>query len=251
MLKLIGGSTINMAQIGVSDLAVRPAEGFYDFDVRLPRPLPMRTFLPMGYEPNYPYPRVVFLHGHGSTEERALRLAPRLSRRNFISIALRGSELADPKSDGSPTYSWSNDGQSDHMVEDYVFRAIEQTRKQFHVHSERIYLAGICEGASQAYRLALSHGSCFGGLIALNGSMPRFNRPLLRPQSLRHLRVFIGHGLANSVVPLSMAREDHRLLYSAGLNVSMQTYACNHKLHQDMLNDVNRWIIENIQREDA
>jgi hypothetical protein len=31
----------------------------------------------------------------------------------------------------------------------------------------------------------------------------------------------------------------------------MQTYACNHKLHQDMLNDVNRWIIENIQREDA
>jgi len=240
-----------MAHIGVREQSIRPAEGFYCFDVRTPRPQPLHTFLPMGYEPNYPYPLVVFLHGHGSNEERVLRLAPRLSRRNFISISLRGSQSADPRPDGTPTYCWSHDGHSDAMVEDYVFRAIEQTRRQFHVHSERIYLAGICEGASQAYRLALNHGDSFGGLISLNGQMPRLNRPLLRPQSLRHMRVFIGHGIANSVVPLSMAKEDHRLLYAAGLNVRMRTYACTHKLHQEMLNDVNAWIIDNIHRDDA
>src|SRR5262249_61460484 len=75
------------------DLALRtykPAEGFYTSEVRAPRPLPVRTFLPTGYEPRYPYPLLVFFHGHGGNEEQIMRLAPRLSRRNYISIGLRG-----------------------------------------------------------------------------------------------------------------------------------------------------------------
>ena len=33
---------------------------------------------------------LVFFHGQGGNEEQILRLAPRLSRRNYISIGLRG-----------------------------------------------------------------------------------------------------------------------------------------------------------------
>ncbi len=58
----------------------RPAEGFYTSEVEAPRPLPVRTFLPTGYEPKYPYPLLVFFHGHGGNEEQSVRLAPRLSR---------------------------------------------------------------------------------------------------------------------------------------------------------------------------
>ena len=50
----------------------------------------VRTFLPTGYEPNYAYPLLVFFHGHGGNEEQVLRLSPRLSRRNYICIGLRG-----------------------------------------------------------------------------------------------------------------------------------------------------------------
>src|SRR5439155_9722423 len=71
----------------------RPAEGFYTSQVQLPAPRPVRTFLPTGYEPNYPYPLLVFLHGHGSSEEQILNLAPHVSRRNYISIGLRGPEV--------------------------------------------------------------------------------------------------------------------------------------------------------------
>src|SRR5262249_61746343 len=71
----------------------RPKEGFYTSEVQSPGPLPVRTFLPTGYEPRYPYPLMVFLHGHGGNEEQILRLAPRLSRRNFICIGLRGTPL--------------------------------------------------------------------------------------------------------------------------------------------------------------
>jgi phospholipase/carboxylesterase len=192
---------------------------------------------------------IVFLHGHGGNEEQILRLAPRLSRRNFICIGLRGPEFLGVRADGRAGYSWGPDGRADVLVEDYVFRAVEQTRRSYHVHSERIYLAGVCEGATLAYRLGLLFADRFAGVVSLNGAMPRRGGPLLRLQDVRHLRMFIGHGIANAVVPLGMAHEDHRLLYSAGMTVEMHTYPTTHKLHPDMLRDINRWVIAHCNEE--
>jgi phospholipase/carboxylesterase len=226
----------------------RPAEGFYTSEVEAPRPLPVRTFLPVNYEPRYPYPLLVFLHGHGGNEEQILRLAPRLSRRNFISIGLRGPVNLGTRPDGKKRFSWGDDATSS-LVEDYLISAVEQTRRKYHVHSERIYLAGIAEGATMAYRLALTMPEKLGGVIALNGVMPRNNKPLFRLPEMRSLRVFIGHGIANSVTPLSMAKADWRVLYSAGVNVEMSSYPTTHKLHGNMLRDINRWVIKNCSDE--
>ena len=55
----------------------RPAEGFYTSLVEAADRYPVRTFLPTGYEPNYPYPLLVFMHGHGGNEEQSLRLRRR------------------------------------------------------------------------------------------------------------------------------------------------------------------------------
>jgi phospholipase/carboxylesterase len=226
----------------------RPAEGFYTSEVRAPRPLPVRTFLPVGYEPRYPYPLLVFFHGHAGNEEQILRLAPRLSRRNYICISLRGPNMLGTRSDGRPGYSWE-DGCAETVIEDYMLGAVEQTRRNYHIHSERIYLAGFGEGATLAYRLGLIFPEKLGGVISLNGIMPREGRPLLRLPQVRQLRIFIGHGIANAVVPLSLARADFRLLYTAGLSVEMHTYPATHRLHPDMLRDINRWIISRCSEE--
>jgi phospholipase/carboxylesterase len=223
-------------------------EGFYTSEVE-PQRMPLRTFLPTGYEPNYPYPLLVFFHGHGSSEEQVLRLAPKLSRRNYICISLRGTQQLDPTVEGTPGYSWGQGSEVDPQVEDYVFTAITQTRRSYHVHSERIYLAGICEGAALAYRLGLMYPERVAGVIALNGTMPRQGAPLMRLPEVRQLRVFIGHGIANAVVPLSMAKNDFRLLYTAGLPVEMHTYPATHRLHNDMLRDINRWVMQAIHLE--
>src|SRR2546423_8074435 len=127
-----------MAHTDLFPRSSRPAEGFYSSEVPAPQAWPLRTFLPTGYEPNYPYPLLVFLHGQGGSEEQVLRLAPRLSRRNYICIALRGPHVVGLRSDAR-SYSWGPDDQDDPLVEEYVFRAIEQTPRHYHVHSERIY----------------------------------------------------------------------------------------------------------------
>ena len=68
----------------------RPTEGFYTTQVPAHPDRPVRTFLPSDYQPRYAYPLVVLFHGNGGSEESVGRLAPRLSRRNYISICLRG-----------------------------------------------------------------------------------------------------------------------------------------------------------------
>src|SRR5262249_38357689 len=225
---------------------IRPQEGFYTSEVSAPVRRPVRTFLPTGYEPNYPYPLLVFFHGHGGSEESILRLAPRLSRRNYICISLQGPQLLGARADGRLGYTWPTDGCGDSMIEDYVLGAVAQTRRNYHVHSEPIYLAGFHEGATLAYRLGLTFPEKLAGIIALNGTMPRQGGPLLRLPDVRQLRVLIGHGIANAVIPLSMARDDFRLLYTAGVSVRMHTYPATHRLHPDMLRDINRWIMNTL-----
>ena len=38
-------------------------------------------------------------------------------------------------------FSWGDASHHD-LIEDYLLRAIQQTRQHYHIHSERIYLAG-------------------------------------------------------------------------------------------------------------
>lgn len=235
-----------MAPTKLTPFACRPPEGFYASEVSAPYAWPLRTFLPVGYEPNYPYPLLVFVHGQGSSEEQILRLAPRLSRRNYICIAPRGPQALTPRSDGRMTFGWGGSEGVDPLVEEYVFRAIEQTQRTYHVHSERIYLAGFREGAGLAYRLALLYPERFAGVISLNGSLPRHGGPLLRLPDVRQLRVLIGHGIANAIVPLTLAKQDFRLFYAAGMPVAMRTYPTTHRIHPHMLRDIDRWVQDHI-----
>lgn len=235
---------------GETVLATRDLrEGFYCSELETPRGKPVRTFLPTGYEPNYPYPLLVFFHGQGSNEEQILRLAPNLSRRNYVCISLRGTEELGRGQDGEPGYGWGPDAPCDSSVEDYVIRAIEKTRRSYHIHSERIFLAGFCEGATLAFRLGLAHPEKFGGIISLNGRLPRGSAPFFRYPELRQLRVLIGHGIANACVPHSVARADFKLLHTAGIRVQMHTYSTTHRIHPNMLRDIDRWIMRTIDAE--
>ncbi len=230
---------------------IRPDEGYYTSPLPTLHAPPVRTFLPTGYEPLYPYPLVVFFHGNGSSDEQILRLAPHLSRRNYLCISLRGPLSSGFSGEGPPGYCWGNDGEHDAFVEEYLLRAVEQTRRSYHVHSERIYLIGLCEGASAAYRLGLKMPDKVAGVVSLNGVMPRPSEgePLFRFPEVRQLKVLIGHGINNEDVPLADARRDYRVLYSAGVDVALHTYSTCHKLHPHMLRDVNRWIMDRINSE--
>ena len=228
----------------------RPAEGFYTTRLPAHHDRPVRTFLPTDYQPHYAYPLVVLLHGNGGSEESVGRLAPRVSRRNYIAISLRGPQVLGKRADGREAFGWDGDASDDSSIEDYLIRAIEQTRRTYHVHSERIFLAGICEGAEVAYRIGLGMADRIAGVIALNGQIPKATGvPLFRLGAVRDLPVLIGHGRSNAMIPYTGAQRDHRLLYAAGANVRLVGYDTDHKIHPNMLRDVNRWIMNGVNAE--
>ena len=221
----------------------RPAEGFYTTQLPALEGRPVRTFLPTDYQPNYAYPLVVLFHGNGGSEESVGRLAPRVSRRNYIAISLRGPQSLGKRADGREAFGWDGDS-DDANIEEYLLNAVEQTRRTYHVHSERVFLAGIGEGAEVAYRVGLGMADRIAGVIALNGQIPKSaGMPLFRLGSVRNLPVLIGHGLENKTVPYAAAQRDYRLLYAAGADVRLLGYATDDKVHPNMLRDVNRWIM--------
>lgn len=220
----------------------RPAEGFYTTQLPASEGRPVRTFLPTDYQPRYAYPLVVLFHGAGGSEESVGRLAPRVSRRNYIAISLRGPQALGKRADGREAFGWDDDEAN---IEEYLLNAVEQTRRTYHVHSERVFLAGICEGAEVAYRTGLGMADKIAGVIALNGKMPKAaGLPLFRLGAVRNLPVLIGHGLENETVPFATAQRDYRLLYAAGANVRLLGYPTDHTVHPNMLRDVNRWIMD-------
>jgi phospholipase/carboxylesterase len=228
-----------------------PSEGVYASKLPHLNSLPVRTFLPTGYEHNYAYPLIVLFHAHGGSDEQVLRLAPRISRRNCLYLSLRGpAALNSRDDDGLPAFGWGEPGEHDAQLADYLLKAVEQTRREFHIHSERVYLAGVAEGAAVAYRMALHLPQRFAGVISINGTLPRpAEGPLFRDDEVKDLRVLIAHGAANEVVPLEMARRDFLALYGAGADVMLSTYPCTHAVHPNMLRDINRWVIRNVDHD--
>src|SRR5437870_5383009 len=105
-----------MARSELYSCPSRVSEGFYTAEVPASRGWPLRTFLQTGYEPNYPYPLVVFFHGHGGSEEQILQLAPRVSRRNYVCIALRGPHATEGRYPGRLAFSWGPAGDNDTLV---------------------------------------------------------------------------------------------------------------------------------------
>ncbi|WP_435008301.1 alpha/beta hydrolase [Tundrisphaera lichenicola] len=240
-------------------------------------PLVESRFVPQRYEPNYAYPLLVLLHARGGDDQQMVRSMPAMSWRNYVGLSLRGPEVVTRQ--GRPVgHGWGPDfARPDRersasalalpdaevfrrrlldsepdpvdVLEDGIFGAVRETRRTLHVHSERIFLVGVGEGAAVAYRVAMAHPERFAGVVAINGWLPGGFRPLGRLKDCRSLRVLVVHGEWNGRVPVEHARKTVSILRAGGLNVAFQSYPCAHRLTSHMLSDVDTWLINQCTRE--
>lgn len=228
-------------------IAPKAEEGYYKSVVETNKAHRLLTFLPTGFVSTYEYPLIVFLHREGNNEQQIKKLMPHLSRRNYICTGLRGT-VPMYREDGRQGFGWDVEAGLSTDLEDYAMAAIADSYDRLPVNANRIILAGVGEGAVQAYRLAFSFPDKFAGVIALNSKLPK-NGPLWRLSQTRKIPVFIGHGQTNYEIPLSQAKQDHRLLYTAGMDVTFRSYETSEKLHPAMLRDIDRWIMNKVVAE--
>jgi len=221
------------------------------------------VYVPESYEPNYAYPVVILLHNRGANENQMTRLAPRLSRRNYIAISLRGTDRIGLRRSGRAAYSWSQYAahelgadamhrlqnalacatRSARYLDDYVAEVLELLGEDLNLDRERVYLLGYGEGAAAALRLALGSPARYAGVVALNGWLPAVRGPWLRWPEARRLRALILHGAANDRVPPDESLRIAKLLYTAGLDVQFRLVPGSHRINRTMLALANRWLI--------
>lgn len=181
-------------------------------------------YVPATYEPGYAYPLIVWLTAPGGSAGRLAPVMSRISDRNYLGAAL---ELE------------SADG-----ADERVFEIVSRLRRQLHVHTERVYVAGTHEQGTWALRLGLSRPEWFAGAIALGSSLPAGGRPLAQFGALRGKRIFLASsGLEASAEAVHALRR----LWTAGLDVYACQAASNEPHDPGVLLEIDRWLMRGIE----
>jgi len=206
---------------------------------------PCAIFAPLHYEPNYAYPMLVWLHGPGDDENQLKRIMPLVSLRNYVGLSIRGT-MAMPSQGRKQGYTWS--GSVGHIAEaeQRLFDAIELARSRFHVAPGRIFLGGYDAGGTMAFRLALRHPRSFGGVLSIGGEFPRGDTPLRWLEDVRQLPVFMAYGRDSTSFNEAKVCEALRLFHVARMKVNLRQYPCPQQLTTVMLEDMDRWIMEQV-----
>ncbi len=196
-------------------------------------------FVPEKYEPNYPYPLILWFHDAGGSESDLLSLMPQISLRNYFGLSLRGPLAAGP---GSPNgFDWPQDRESVSRLESQIFQTVCELRRNVHIHSERVFLAGQGTGATLALRLLLDRAEWFAGAFAIGGELPAFDSQATLPPDFRERRVFL---------TTASSEEDQqqrtRLWRAAGLNLIHEQEDPRTGISSARLAQLNHWLMESI-----
>lgn len=202
---------------------------------------PHSVHLPDHYEAGYAYPLVVWFHGDGSSEVELSSVMPSISERNYIGLALRGDVRCG---DG---YRWSTTEEALRELTDDVESLVLSLRRERHIHSERIYLAGFGSGASAAMELILHKPEWFGGAACFYGNFPKPAISQRQANELRDKQVLLAAS-ANSRT--GNAREviaAGRLLNSSGVRIGTRFYQdFGPAPTRKMLSDINHWLMDDV-----
>jgi phospholipase/carboxylesterase len=200
-------------------------------------------FAPIHYEPGYAYPLVVWLHGEGSSERELRQVMPRVSVRNYVGAAVRGT-TAEPGS--TARYTWSQSPDAVDAATDAVAQCIELASLRRNIHPDRIFLVGRGAGGTMALRLALGLGLPVAGAISLGGAVPRGNGLLARINEARSLPFMLMSCRESLSYKPQQVAEDLRLLHAAGCHLTIHEYVCGDELYTDMFDDIDQWLMAQV-----
>ena len=212
-------------------------------------------FAPVHYEPNYAYPLVILLHGPGRDERQLFEVMPRLSLRNYVAAAPRGLRADELESRTvrsnagkkyRPLFDWPTTERGIEEAEDRIFDTMEKAQVGCHIAQDRVFLVGIGSGGTLAMRIGTKYPERFAGAVSLGGPFPVDHQPLGRWERIRSFPMLMTVGLKNRVFSPTVASEQLKLFYAAGMSVSIRQYNADDELLPQMFRDVNRWIMERV-----
>jgi pimeloyl-ACP methyl ester carboxylesterase len=177
------------------------------------------VFVPQGYESGYDYPLLVWVADPTDRAFDLARVMVRLSLRNFVAVQASGGETA-------------------------VWRAIDTVRDRLSIHPRRIWLIGQGGGGTEAFRIGCRHPDAFGGVVSLGGPFPLDESAFARVTAVRRLPML--YCCRHDAAAVAGTERMLRLFHAAGASLAMRIYSGAGTLSRAALEDVNRWLMDEI-----
>lgn len=141
-----------------------------------------------------PLPMVIVLHGMGGSGDTTLSKWAQRLKNEFIVVC--------------PSYPmgawWAR------PAEDMVLALMDHVRSQYNVDANRVFLAGLSNGAIGVYTIGMFYPDRFAGLVPIAGSItPRFMNFLV---NLRNTPIYMIQGAHDPIFPIQLSRRVNKIL---------------------------------------
>jgi predicted peptidase len=192
-----------------------------------------QVYVPADWSKDKKWPVILFLHGAGERGDDGLMqtdvgigTAIRRYRERFPSIVV----LPQCRKNAW----WTEPG-----MEAQALKALEQTLKEFNGDPQRVYLTGLSMGGYGTWSLAAKYPGKFAALVAICGGIrapasvratgaapaePAGDPYAAAAQKIGRTPVWVFHGEADPVVPVTESRKMVEALKAAGGNVRYSEY---------------------------
>jgi phospholipase/carboxylesterase len=121
-----------------------------------------------------------------------------------------------------------------------------QMRREYHVHSERIYLAGFADQAATALRLLLRRPEWFAGSLVFGVRDTQLDSALANYDAVRDKRVFLSVGVRDSRCSLPEVTSLGRLLRTFGMQAVLRVYDSCESPTPKLLRDLDQWLMTGV-----
>lgn len=199
---------------------------------------------------------IIWLHGLGASGDDFLPLAEQLKLpepTRFIfphapmrSVTVNNCTIMrawyDIKSFDLTMYHNTNNHEGLLESQDIVNGLIER-EISYGISSEQIVLGGFSQGGALALHTGLRFNKKLAGIVCLSGYLP-WSAILTNNRSLcnQGTKIFMAHGLLDSVVPIAIAQNSCNLLISLNYNVLWSTYFMQHNVIDEEIAYLNKYL---------
>ena len=127
-------------------------------------------------------------------------------------------------------------------------RALIEREIQAGIPSERIVVAGFSQGGAVALHTGLRYENKLAGIIGLSTFLPTKDSTAdERSQINADTPIFMGHGSADPMVPISAGSEARQELDNLGYNVIWQDYPIPHSVCAEEIEHIGEWLVNTLQ----
>ena len=187
---------------------------------------------------------IIWLHGLGASGDDFLPIVEQLKLPKTIrfifphapmrSVTINNGAIMrawyDIKSFDLTMYHNTNNHEGILESQSIVNNLIER-EISYGISPDRIVLGGFSQGGALALHAGLRFNKKLAGIVCLSGYLP-WSNILINDRSLANnsTKIFMAHGLLDSIIPIAIAQSSCNLLVSLNYNVLWSTYFMQHNV---------------------